>query len=547
MFLKRCLEERGLNVGCLVTSGNEIGLTTADYLAYLAQLSTAKAIIVYLENIRDPKRFAAAVEMAADRGIVVIAYKLGRSDAGRRAALAHTGALAGKVEAFDAAFLPRGVVRVDSLDEAVEVAELVTNVGLVKSSRLGGVTTSGAFRGMLLDNAERCGVTFPPLHGTTIERLSNVLGIGSFIGNPIDGGYSIVSNPDNLLECVEALSADDNIDAIVVQGALPPEPGSARAEKYIELCRTFTEQPGAKPVIFASFGSYRLTDYSLSLRRSAGKIAFLQEVSGALLALGKVSQSRTVRAMRQEAVQERLSLGSDGRNEASLSWLSETASRSETRTLNEVASKHLVEAYGIRLPEERVALSRDELRLAVQEVGLPVVMKIISSKIVHKSDVGGVVLNVQSLTQAAKAFDHFESVARAQDAPWEGVLVSEFVTNGVECALGLHHDPEAGHIVMLASGGTMLEIVNDAQFQCLPITRSVAMGMIQSLRSYPLLVGYRGSEIVDIDALCDALVSIGRIAEDCGSLIESIDVNPLRVSRGGCVALDAAVILKQRS
>jgi acetyltransferase len=533
-----------LHADYLVTSGNELGLTTADYIAYFAQQSQIRVIVVYIEHIADAERLRHAARLAAEAGKLVVAFKLGHSDAGRKAALAHTGALAGTVQGFDAVFGTRGIVRVDTLDELIEIAELVTRSGIPRGCRLGAITLSGAFRGILLDTAERAGVEFPPLSAATEEKLKTILSTGSYVGNPIDGGFSLVSDPNVLTKCLDALNEDPNIDFLLVQGSLPREPGSARMEKYIALCSAFAESGDKKPVAFTSFASYGLTDYSLQIREKAPKVSFLQEAYKTLRAVGRVGQAIESQAMRAQAEQRLAAEKSSAARALRAARASELLANASGRVVNEAEAKAILASYGIRSPDERVVANLDEALKVARDIGYPVVLKLVSSEVLHKSDMGGVHLDLRTPEKLQSAFESLrENVAR-NGIREEGYLVAQYVDGGAEMALGIHNDPEVGPLVMVGAGGIFLELIKDVEFRAPPVDIDIARDMVSRLSMRKLLAGYRGKPALDIEALCLAVTQLASFAEDCGDLIDSVDVNPLIVQVNGCLALDAAIVLK---
>jgi acyl-CoA synthetase (NDP forming) len=205
IFTNQALQERGIWPEYLITSGNEAGLAIGDYIAFFADQPELKVVIIYVEAISQLAKFKAACRMARAANKSIVAVKLGQSEGGRSAAMAHTGSLAGSVEAFDAIAGEVGVIRADTLDDAVEITELLVHTGAPPGRRLGAVTLSGAYRGLLLDSAERNGLEFPALAPATTERLNAVLTVGSLVANPIDGGYGVLSSADNFMASIDAL------------------------------------------------------------------------------------------------------------------------------------------------------------------------------------------------------------------------------------------------------------------------------------------------------------------------------------------------------
>src|SRR5262249_5182228 len=215
------------------------GGRAGDYSAYFADQPELKVIVLYVEAISNLEKFKAACRMARAAGKHIVALKLGQSEAGRQAALAHTGSLAGSVEAFDAVAGEVGVIRADTLDDVVEVTEFLAHTGAAGGARLSAITLSGAFRGLLLDAAERNRLQFPTLPQATTHRLNSMLTVGSLVSNPIDGGFGVLTSSDNYKASIEALQADPNVDIVLLQESLPREPGSARAESYIAMVEDY--------------------------------------------------------------------------------------------------------------------------------------------------------------------------------------------------------------------------------------------------------------------------------------------------------------------
>jgi acetyltransferase len=297
MAIKRTLEERGIVTASLVTSGNEAGLTTADYIAYYATLPFIRVIVCYLEAVQDPDRLRAACGLARRAGKPVIALKLGASVEGRAAALAHTGAVAGSMDDFDALAASAGILRVRTLDDIVEAVEYFTHVRLPAGARLGGITFSGALRGLLLDAAAANGLTFPALAPATRKRLDAVLGVGAFIGNPLDSGFAGLGSKEVYIECVAALLDDPAIDILLLQEELPRGPGSERKEANLHAVNALAARSN-KPIVHVTMISHGLTDYSRALREQLPRIGFMQEVDKTLRAVRAIASY----AQRAEAV-----------------------------------------------------------------------------------------------------------------------------------------------------------------------------------------------------------------------------------------------------
>jgi acetyltransferase len=538
LFMNVALEERGMNAEYLITSGNEAGLSVPDYIAFFADQPELKVIIVYIEAISDLDKFKAACLHARAAGKSIVAVKLGQSEKGRSAAMAHTGSLAGSVEAFDAVAGELGVVRANTLDDAVEITELLAHTGAPRGRRIGAITLSGAFRGLLYDAAERHHLQFPTLADDTLAKLNAILGVGSLVSNPIDGGFGVLTSADNYRASIAALQNDPNVDMILLQENLPREPGSDRAERYIAMGEEIAATAASKPIAFITPVTHSQSDYSRAIRARSPHVSFLLEANKAL---------RTIESVARRDELERLAQSSP-RVPATPA---ETVAASRVRALasagaaalNEVDSKELLRAYGIAVPAEITTHSPDETVSAAQQIGHPVVLKGVSARLPHKSDAGAVMLNLASADDVRAAFARItENVRRAGVDHLDAMLVCQQVSGGLELVLGLHRDPEMGLVVMAGSGGVLLELTKDVAFAVPPITRDKARAMIARTHAARLLAGYRSNKALDADAVIGALVALGRIAEDLADAIQSVDINPFVVLPRGGIALDALFV-----
>ena len=255
MAIHRALLARGVRAGYAVTSGNEVGLTMADYIRFLADDADTKAIACFIESIRNPAAFRSACEYAHRVGKPIVAVKIGGSEESRKAALAHTGSLAGSLACFDAVAETVGIVRVDTLDEVVETVEYFTHAKPPKGPRLGALTFSGGLKGLLLEAATRNGLSFPPLLPETNAKVAEVLGVGTSLGNPLDAGFAALSSSEAYFRGIETLLKDPNIDVLLVQEELPPQP---RLNNKVENLKTVDKmvENSDKPIAVVSMISY---------------------------------------------------------------------------------------------------------------------------------------------------------------------------------------------------------------------------------------------------------------------------------------------------
>jgi acetate---CoA ligase (ADP-forming) len=536
MAIKRALEERGINTGALITSGNESGLSTSDYIAYFAQHSGIRVIVCYLESVSDPVEFLAACRLARAAGKPVVVLKLGASKAGREAAAAHTGALAGSMEAFDAVAGNEGVLRLRNLDDIVEAVELLVSTPLPQGTRLGSITVSGGMRGLLLDSAEWNGLTYKDLSPVTRQLLDELLSVGTIIGNPLDAGYAALSSSQSLLRCVQILLDDPEIDILLLQDELPREAGTKKEENMRAVNALLADS--SKPVAYVSMVSYGLTDYSRKLRAELPHIAFLQEVDKSLRVVERVTHFA--------ASLKNLPVALPAPNVAGQAVLATLVSRDGAPTLDEVSSKRLLKTYGIAGPEEALAKSEDDAAEIATRIGYPVVVKLVSADVPHKSDIGGVIVGIESEPALRSAYRRILATVAAQpgECVLDGVLVAKMVRGGVELVLGMSHDPEMGPVILFGAGGVDIELTRDVALAAPPLDAARANELISRTRVGRILDGYRGQAPKDRAALVRALISFSHLVFDAGSQIDSIDINPFMLLETDGVALDALVILK---
>ena len=547
MAIKRTLEERGVQSGYVVTSGNETGLTSADYIHYFAADEDTRVIVSYLDAVQDPPAYLAACRAARAAGKPVVVVKIGLSAAGRAAAMTHTGALAGSVEAFDAIAGEAGAVRVDTLDDAIEAVEYFLHAPLPKGANLGAITYSGALRGLLLDRLPKTGLHFPELADATKEKLESMLGAGALVGNPLDGGFAAVTSEDIFIACIEAMIADPGIDMVLLQEEIP-RVGGTRKTNTLKRVEALAAKGLAKPVVFFSMISHGLTDYARELKGELGHLPFLHEVEKSLRAIGAVTAYAA--AGRRAEAAAASGPGAEALPDAPAVEAVRRAAgeASAPSALNEVESKALLAAYGIPLPEETLVASADEAVAAAERLGWPVVLKAVSSKITHKSDAGAVLLGLASAAAVEAGYQAISANVEAHrpGTALDGMLVAKQVTGGLELVLGVSRDPEMGPVVMFGTGGVWLELYKDVAFSGAPLDADRAEAMIAKTHADRLIDGYRGAPAADRRAVIDALVSLGRIADDLGDVIESIDINPfvaLEDGDGG-YALDGLVVVR---
>lgn len=544
LYLNKALQHRGVPVQYAVTSGNEAGLTMADYIAYCAADPQIRVAAAFIESVRDPQAFFTACEQAASSGTAVVALKIGGSDEGRQAALAHTGALAGSLQAFDAVCDDLGVVRVDNIDEIVEAAEFFAHAQVPARGGIGCIVHSGGLRGLLLESAARLGISFPPLAPGSVERLNEILPVGSFVGNPLDSGFGGLSSRDIYFQCIDILLADPNIGALLAQEGAPKAAEEAREEAYIRGLNDVAAQERRKPIACFTMVSDGLTSYGRDVRLQTPNLPMLQEVDKTL----KTVQRAIRHAERSEA---RRNTGTQAvrRQDRPAPLLPEadTLRAGTVAALDEVRSKELLRWYGLPLLPEAFAAGPDDAAAVAERIGWPVVLKGVAGSVTHKSDLGLVVLNLGTADDVAAAAKQVAQRAQAAGVLLEGLLVAKQGPPGLEVVVGAKRDPEVGPVVMFGAGGVLLELYGDVAFARAGLSPEEAVGLIGRTRVGQVLAGYRGGPRYDAGAVAQAIVAVSELIGAVGA-VEEIDVNPylvLEEGRGG-FALDGLVTIGGR-
>ena len=545
MALHRTLASRGVAAGYAITSGNELGLTAADYIRFFTGDADTRVIACFIEAMRDPEDFLDACAAARAAGKPVVALKIGVSDASRAAALAHTGALAGSLECFDAVAGAAGVVRMDTLDDMIEAIEFAAHAGVPAGPRVGAITFSGGLKALLAEAAARNHVTFPELAESTLAQLREILGIGTSIGNPLDAGFTALSSREAYFRCIEAMQSDPGVDVLLLQEELPRAAGMNRKVENLREVNRLAAEGAYKPMAVVSMLSYMLTDTSRSFRRELPHLPFLQEPNKALRAVAALG--RYGAGLRTANPPPRAPHAASRAKVAAITARARPAPGGFA-VLGEADAKALLRLFDIATPEESLVHSAEEAQAAAERIGGPLVLKLVSHEILHKSDVGGVVLDLQDGAAVRDAFTRLaESLPkRVSGARLEQALVARQVSNTIEVLLGVQKDPEVGPVVVFGGGGTLLELYRDVAFGPVPLSAAQAEAMIERTRIGQVLAGYRGAPRRDRTAVVAALVALARLAEELGDALESIDVNPFAVmadGRGG-MALDALVVLR---
>lgn len=514
-MLFNLLQEAGVGVNFVVTTGNEVDMTAGEGLSYVVENPNTKVILSYLEGLRDGESFRKTAEQAANLGKPIIALKVGNSASGQKAAATHTAALTGSGAAYKSYFEKMGIFQANDSDDIVDLAQAFIPGKLPKGNRVGIVTMSGGVGILLADRSEEVNLQVPELSEALQEEVRKVIpAFGSAI-NPVDVTAQSLNQGDEFKKCLQILLASDELDMLIVAitmatGKMAEKIGRDIAESALgtdkPLVVSWSVGQVAKP------GFDELQEAGVPLYHSPARAA---KAVGALYRYAnfrknwKAPASGPVNDERKAKVQGIL--------------------RESTQALSEHATKEILDMYSLPVTKEFLATSAEQAVSLADTMGYPVVMKIDSPDILHKTEAGGVAINVSSAAEVAAKFAEIMAKGKAYNpaAQINGVLVQEQVPPGVECIVGLQRDPVLGPQILFGLGGIFVEVLKDVVLKPVPLSREDAWDMLKQIKGAAMLNGVRGKQAVDKEALVEILLGVSQLAYEGGEDLLSLDINPV--------------------
>ncbi len=519
-------EEHHLGIAKAISIGNKADIAGVDVISYLANDPQTKVIIGYLEDIATGKNFVKAAEEASSQKPVII-LKSGTTAAGLRAASSHTGVLSTEDSAYGAVFKRSGVIRADSFEALFDVASALSMQPLPKGDNVLIVTNAGGPGILAADAVENAGLKVAELDDKVTTFLSHELVTSVNSASPIDVLGD--ADPSRYASVIKAAQTNSAVDSILV--ILSPQAMSKPAETAKAISNSLD---GLKPVVATFMGGSSLLPNRQEL--TASGLPHYSSPERAVTALKGMSayanwKERPPRMVTRFRVNRR-------RVERILS----RRQRTGRLQLGEVKGKDVLGAYGFHVPEGGLASSAEEAREIAERIGFPVAMKIVSPDIVHKSDLGGVFLNVANSEAADDSYELMNLKIRKKlpEARIEGVYIEKMISKGLEVIIGMTRDPQFGPMLMFGLGGIFVEVMKDVTFHLAPITEQEAIQMLKSTKSYAMLEGRRGQEGVDLAAIASGLQRISQLTTDFPQILE-LDINPFIVGDFGSEPIVADV------
>jgi len=514
--------DRGLGIRYFFSCGNSADIDVGDLVAAMAEDPEVRAIACLFEGAASAARLREAGERARRAGKPVVVLKLGTSADGAAAARSHTGSLAGSAVAWRALFERAGFVPVDDFDALLEYAGFFAAAGRPDARGAAAISGSGGAGVMAADKAAAHGVAMPQPLPATVEKLRAIVPEFGAARNPCDPTAQVLNVPDSFGRCCRALLDDPQYGVLVVPATVAI--AETAKDRVPALARLAREQ--AKPVALVWLSEWLQGPGAEDYERDE-RIPVFRSMERCFAAIA----AWHAHAERDFAPAPRLAPA--GAVKQAQGMLAAAGS-----TLTERAAKRVLAAYGVPVVEERLAASAEEALAAARAFGYPVVLKGESPAILHKSELGVVKVGIADDKTLRQAYGEIESAARGHDL--RGVLVQPMIA-GVEVIVGVRVDPVVGPVVLVGSGGVLVELLQDSVAALAPVSVAEAKAMLARLKGYKLLTGFRGGAPVNLDALADAIARVSELAADLAGEIAELDVNPLRCGAERVAAVDALI------
>ena len=524
---------RRFGVSLAVSAGNEAVTRTVDYIDYLIDDANTKVIATFTETVREPERYVAALDRAADAGKPVVVLKVGRTERTQRAITSHTGGLAGSSRVFSELLRAHRAIEVDDLEAMTEVLAVCQGERWPRGRGISVITGSGGLAELILDNATAAGLHLPPLAAHERAEAERVIGRITGDGNPFDawgnGDYAV-----NIPHALSVVDRSERIDAICYCADTTNDPVIGSPARVLENVSMLAKAAGAsaKPYYLMSSRSGVMNRKQIDAMRQAGLVVIGGTRAG-LGALDRIGRwTIGLRPVRQAAAPVRA-----------------FDAQMRRRTINEYDAKQILTAYGIPTAREYPAKALPEAAQAARLLGYPVVLKALSDDIAHKTELGLVAVNLKDEQELARAFAQLDArIDALEHRPADiGFLVQEFVAGGIEVFAGVSRDPDFGLTLAFGMGGVAIEVVRDFALRMLPLRDGDAEAMIAETRGAALLGAVRGGATADVKSLAACLYGLADFAWQHADAIAEIDLNPIKVrpQGRGCVVLDALIVTRR--
>jgi acetate---CoA ligase (ADP-forming) len=532
-----------VNVGLsyMVTLGNEAMITAGHVLDFLVDDPGTRAIAIFMETVRDPEVFRRAARRAAAAGKAIVVLKAGSSALSARTAAAHTGALVGDDRVTDAVFADLGVIRVDSIEDMLITAGTAAALGRLERPGIGIVSISGGACDIVADRAEDLGAELPELAPPTSDGLTGIMPDYGTVQNPLDVTGAAVIDPTIFTRAIGIMSRDPSVGVVGVISGMPwiDDGKPYMGQRMVDAIGAGMTDAGC-PAVFINQVLQPVTAHSLAIMAQAGVSHVIPGLRQAMVALRNVawwSEATRPAATHPEGT------GTAAAGTTEATTVTVVPGQQPRGQWSEDAARQLLDTAGIPVVPARLVNSESDAAKAAAEFGGPVSVKVVSPRILHKTDIGGVRLDVPAAEEAVTSAYRAVTAAanNVSGATVDGVLISPMRRGGTELLVGVVKDPHWGPMLAVALGGVLVEVLKDSALAPLPVTQKQARALLVKLRGRAVLDGVRGAAPADLDALAAVIARTGDLALALGDDLESLEINPLRVDGSTVEALDAVV------
>jgi acyl-CoA synthetase (NDP forming) len=534
-------EERSIELGYYVHTGNEIDIDMIDVIEFMIHDDKIKVILGYIEGIRDTEKFVRVAQLAHQKNKPLIFYKTGVSEKGKKVVASHTGAISGSNKIYNAIFKQFGIIRVANHEELFEVGSLFSRFLKCKPANRGRLlvfTPSGGAGSIFADKCEELGIELSEIGQKTREGLSKILPSYTVPANPLDIGGGVFSDPSMAGRCLDIVCQDPNVD--ILTWTLVGPPRSPLTAKMIQDFITVSKIHKKPTAVHTLAGHLNDEGFKIFMETNSPTFDSIESCVRAIkYYLSYQSFINNIASLK--------SLNSNIKPVVSQSFEAATKilKNAPKGALSEFQSKKILSLYQIPIPKGDLAFSLEEAKKIASTIQYPVVLKVSTSDILHKTEAGIVVLDVKNHEMLENSYREVlnNAISYKPDAKIEGVIVEEMIVGGIETIVGMIRDPQFGPAVMFGLGGIIVEIFKDVSLRVAPFNQEDARSMISEIKTYELLKGFRGQQKANIDAIIDVIMKVQQLSWELKQWISEIDINPLAVFSNNqeVKALDALI------
>jgi acyl-CoA synthetase (NDP forming) len=534
-------QEAGVGFSFVASTGNEVDLHTLDFMEYMIEDESTKMVIGYIEGIKNGRQFARLADRALDLGKPIVVLKAGRSEVGQKAASSHTASLAGSDAVADAFFKQKGIIRVNDIQGMIDIAGLMQRIpDLPRGKGLGVITTSGGGGILVADGASDLNLAIPELGEEATKIIEAIIPSYGSALNPVDVTAQVINQAEDFQNVLQTMIDHPKLDALVIVVTQITGPqGQQIAEDIVNMSRKTH-----KPIAVCWTTGEALVGNQLKTLAEGG-VQRYKSPFRAVKAMGRLMNYSLRKNELLSRVKAASKNGQIGKiKKEAIEYLKKT----DNKALTEHEGKGLLSLYDIPITKEEVATSEKHAVEIAEKIGFPVALKIDSPDIMHKTEAGGLKLNIMNMDDLKIAYKEVLENCRKHNpqAKLNGVLIQEMVSGGTEVIVGMKNDSVFGPTIMFGLGGIFVEILKDVSLRIAPIARVNAMNMIQEIKGYKILAGARGIAKADVEAVADVLVKVSRMAMELEDHVAEIDINPLlALAEGKGVRVADALVIKK--